>query len=113
MRIGSCILRYLPIPSDISDIEWNKSHSIAKRFVDRTINQREIPQIARDELKTAKNEIRAIKKEDNKNIVADLKLSMCEKQLRLLSCAREKGSFNWLSALPIKNKVFYLDKSTF
>ena len=38
---------------------------------------------------------------------------MCEKKLRFLSCVTEKGSSNWLTALPLKDKGFYLDKSTF
>ena len=37
---------------------------------------------------------------------------MSSSKLRLLECILEKGSSNWLTALPIKESGFYLDKST-
>ena len=63
--------------------------------------------------KRIKNEIRAKKAERYQNELERLLPELNYKQVRILDCVREKGSSNWLTALPIKEKGFHLAKSEF
>ena len=102
----------LPKISETASTEYNNSRLITEDLVENVKKQKDILEILPDRTYNAKKLIRAEKTEQNKNTLIILKTSMSSSKLRLLECILEKGSSNWLTALPIKESGFYLDKST-
>ena len=60
-----------------------------------------------------KNEIKKMKHQNYENILEQIREKFNQKSLKLLECITEPSTSNWLTALPLKDQGFHLDKRSF
>ena len=107
----------LVIPSEISDSCYYNSRSATVNLVSRIVNQHKKSVFEEGGesriLKAAKQVIQAdkTKREDEK--VNYVKSTLNPEKLKLYEAITEKGASSWLSAMPLKEHGFYLNKQLF
>ena len=83
------------------------------QLANHIIEQRQFLNLSVDDLKSIKNEIKERKMDSNKSKFEEIRNGLDSNKNKLLDCITEKGASNWLTAVPIKDKGFYLNKSEF
>ena len=101
------------IPSKISNDQYENSRLITKELTKEVKNQQQISEI--DQLKTRrlKQQIKNQKQIRNKKLFEYFRSTQSKEEQKRLDASIEVGASSWLSALPIKDQGFYLDKQTF
>ena len=77
------------------------------------INQREILDVDKDELKSRKAEKAGETMIRDSEKLQQLKSSLSEEKLKLLEAVSEVGASSWLTSLPLKKYGFFLEKQAF
>jgi hypothetical protein len=106
------------IPSEISDLCYQSSKAVTANLVDRIIFQHHAPSMDRkhqniDYVKATKSQIHVNKAKRDEEKLSYVKSTLNPQKLKLLEAITEKGASNWLSALPLKEHGFYLNKQLF
>ena len=101
------------IPSKISNDQYENTRLITKELTKEVKNQQQISEI--DQLKTRrlKQQIKNQKQIRNKKLFEYFRSTQSKEEQERLDASIEVGASSWLSALPIKDQGFYLDKQTF
>ena len=105
----------ISIPTKRCDVEFQNSRKVTKEMVEKVINQNALfdPEIEQRQKKVISN-LKAEKNNANKNLLARIKDSITDpERRRILEATMEPGASNWLTALPIKENGFYLEKQAF
>ena len=101
-------------PSKISDDEFENSCKMTKDLTSAIRSQQsEIPDDLDDMSRLCKLEIRSERRAKQLEVLEDLKLRMSSDQVRVNEIARESGSSNWLTCLPLENREYVLSKQEF
>ena len=101
------------IPSKISNSQYQNSRMITEQLTNDVKNQQHVSTIDQKHIQKL-NQCNKNKKAEMNKVQFNLIMKMLapEKQ-KHLEANNEVGASNWLSALPIKEQGFYLDKQTF
>ena len=104
----------LIIPSEISDIYHNNSKNVTAVLTNRIINQydKNADRVTIDS-KYIKTKIRVEKKKREEEKMIYVKGTLSPQKIRILEAITEKGASSWLTAMPIKEHGFYLNKQEF
>ena len=98
----------------ISDSEHENSKQATKVLTDAiTAQQTELPHSLDDSSKETKAKIRSMRRKRQTDQLEVLRSRMTPVQLRANDIAKEVGSSNWLSALPLADKGYVLSKREF
>ena len=101
-------------PSKIADEEFQNSRKMTENLTAAiTSQQRDIPDDLDDLSRACKLQIRAERRARQVEILEDLKLRMSPDQIRVNEIAREAGSSNWLTCLPLEDSGYVLNKQEF
>ena len=100
-------------PNQISDREYNNSLKMTEQIWTAMVEQRGHLVIDKEKLLDTKKEICKEKKEKTKTLKQSLLDNMTSKQARQIALISEKGASAWLSALPIEQYGFVLNKQEF
>ena len=103
----------IPMFSEISDTEYENSRKVTKDLTQEVKNQKLISEIDPNKLKKVKQEVKNLKYEKNKATHENLILQLRKDDLKVHEAITEAGASNWLTAIPLKNQGFYLDKRSF
>jgi len=104
----------LIMPTEMADQEFEFSKRATVDLTNAIIDQtRELPPDLERKSKEAKSGIRKDRKDNQNAILEDLVLRMTPAQKRANEINREAGASNWLTALPIEDKGFHLNKREF
>ena len=104
------------VPSEVSDIYYQNSCIVTLDLVHKIVNQKQpslgLPEIENGDRQT-KYHINAakIQREDDK--LSYVKSTLNPRKTKILEAIMEKGASNWLTAMPIKDYGFYLNKQEF
>ena len=102
-------------PQRACSYEYANSRKVTEHAVNLVKQQCE--QISEEQAERAKDATREIKKEKSNRQQEDLQKVKekiaDESQLRSLELSMEPGAYNWLTALPIEDQGFHLDKRSF
>ena len=90
----------VPIPSQVSDEQYEHSRLINEKLTSKVISQQKIYEDINMEVNKVKSTIKAKKEERHQN-------------LKALEASQEKGASSWLNVLPLKSQGFFLDKQSF
>ena len=101
------------IPSEASIEQYKDSKEITRQLAEHVICQKDILEINPVEQKEIKVNIRSRKMDRNKKTLAEIEESMESNRLKLLPIITENAASNWLTAIPIQKKGFYLNKQEF
>ena len=102
----------LPIFSEISDEEYKNSLMITEKLKNNIIQQEYQYQHDYENIKK-KNQIKNRKREKYKNTIINLKNELNKNQTRLMEINQENGASSWLTALPLKDEGYVLNKRNF
>ena len=101
-------------PVSIAQGEHENSLQATEILTAAIVNQqRELPRNLEESSKAAKSEIRARRRDQQMQLLNDLKTRMSPSQKRANEIACETGSSNWMTTLPIEEKGFVLTKREF
>ena len=105
----------VPIPSQISDEQYEHSRLINEKLTAKVIGQEKIYEDINMEVNKVKSTIKAKKDERHQNLLTEITTQMAddEEKLKALEASQEKGASSWLNALPLKSQGFLLDKQSF
>ena len=99
-------------PVEISDSEFTASAAITRNLTDLILQQKsDLNLLDRSEMARVKASILQRRNESFNEHYDELKSK--EEDSKFLELAREKGSFIWLSALPLKRLGYVLNKQSF
>ena len=99
-------------PVEISDSEFAASAAVTRSLTDLILQQKsDLNLLDRSEMARVKNSLLQKRNECFKEHYDDLKSK--ETDPKFLELAREKGSYSWLSALPLKRLGYVLNKQSF
>ena len=101
------------IPSKLSDVQYESSRKITCSLVENVRHQVEVITVNSAEVRKIKMEIKNSKRRNDDLALEALKEQMNPANLKLLEAITEKGASNWLTAIPLKDHDFYLDKQSF
>ena len=110
-RLGGLGIR---IPSEVADTYYNNSRKMTRDLVSQIVNQHKTqvtPPSA--EGKPAKVEIAENKKREEEEKINWVKQQLDPTKMKVYEAITEKGASNWLTALPLKEHDFYLNKQKF
>ena len=100
--------------SKISDDEFENSCKMTKDLTSAIMSQQsEIPEDLDDMSRLCKLEMRSERRVKQLEVLEDLKLRMSSDQVRVNEIARESGSSNWLTCLPLEDSGYVLTKQEF
>ena len=104
----------LPIPSQISDEQYQNSKTINANLTTKVCNQQKQYEDINADVKKAKTAAKAKKNERYDRVLEEITSSLrSTEQAKALEAAQEKGASNWLNALPLKAHGYALDKQSF
>ena len=103
----------IPIFSEICDIEYNNSIKATKQLTRNINNQVHEYNINRDLEKEIEMRIKGERKERQEKLLAEVRASMTQEELRANDIAQMKGASSWLSALPLEAEDYNLSKWEF
>ena len=102
----------LPIFSETSDMEYENSMLVTEHLTNKIVQQ-EYQYACDKELSKKKNNIKMKKRERNEKAVNELKAVLRSEQVRLVCINQEQGASSWLTALPLKEEGYTLNKQSF
>ena len=100
-------------PSKVSQQYYKNSIEMTKQLRDHIIAQKEILHIDDSETKRIKSNIKNEKLNATKIKFDQITSGLNQTQKRIIESICEKGASNWLTAMPIRQYGFYLDKQSF
>ena len=104
----------LIMPTEMADQEFEFSQVATVDLTNAIIDQmRELSPDLERKSKEAKSKIRKERRDNQTATLEDLVLRMSPAQKRANEICREIGASNWLTALPIEDKGFHLNKREF
>ena len=103
----------IQIPSQASDCQYENSRSVTQDLSDHVRQQKETLDINYDSIKRAKTVLKKNKQTQLETKLNDVRANLSNSKLLLLDAVTEHGASSWLSALPIKDQGFYLNKQSF
>ena len=98
---------------EAANIELLNSKEITKELYENVITEDKDFQIDSEKKKTIKNELKRRKILNYKTKLEELRNSMNEKMKRCNDISHETGSSNWLSAIPMREFNYVLNKQQF
>ena len=104
----------LPIPSEISDEQYNNSRLINAMLTSKVRDQQTIYEDITASVNQAKSAVTSKKAEQNQKLLDEIigTLGTTEKG-KALEAALERGASSWLNALPLKSQQYAMDKESF
>ena len=103
----------IPIFSEICKQEFENSLEAAQLLRPKITAQEQIFVLDRQAERAIDLEIRKRRDENNKLILEDLRQRMTAEKLRGNDIAQMKGASSWLTALPLKEEGYVLNKREF
>ena len=104
----------VPIPSQVSDEQYEHSRLINEKLTSKVIRQQRIYEDINMEVNKVKSTIKTKKEERHQNLLTEITTQVAdEEKLTALEASQEKGASSWLNALPLKSQGFLLDKQSF
>ena len=100
------------IPSKMSDRQYTNSRKITKQQTENIYNQNN-KEVDQREIKKAKLSAKSEKLQIHKQTLEQIKADLPNEQKLLIDLNSENGASSWLTALPIKEQGFFLDKQSF
>ena len=98
-------------PIDFAAEQFNDSVMVTKELKDKIMQQDRIYEPSN--VNKFRNQIRARKASQNQGVLASLEESLTAKMKSCLEIAQSNGASSWLTALPIKDEGFHLNKREF
>ena len=99
---------------DISCSEFDNSRKITYDLVTAIKEQRNIYDEDKRKINEIKNKIKTEKSKKSKEVLDEIKNEINDNfRTKLLESSMEQGAYNWLTALPLQQYHYYLDKRTF
>ena len=104
----------LPIPSEISDEQYNNSRLINAMLTSKVRDQETMYEDISVSVNQAKSAVTSKKAERDQKLLDEIiaTLGTSEKG-KALEAALEKGASSWLNALPLKSQQYAMDKESF
>ena len=99
--------------TEICEREYENSRKVSAESVKNITNQIATNTIDAKKMQSIKNEIKVSKQQHHKAKLADIKSQLDFTMLKLLETILDKSTSNWLTALPLKDQGFHLDKRSF
>lgn len=100
-------------PAKLSDAEFRNSSCLTEKLAKLINDQEHALSIDPDEQKTLIKVISQRREEFQKNDLETLRQQMSPRDLKINEMAKEVGASNWLTALPLKDFHFNLNKQEF
>ena len=101
-------------PTEICREEYKNSRGMTHGIVSAIKGQREVYVEDTTKLNALKNKIKTNKVTKPKGIFEDIKTRASDpRYVKILESSIEQGAYNWLTALPLVNYGYHLDKRTF
>ena len=102
------------VPSEVSDFFYENSKNLTVELVHKIVNQKQphtdLPDFNQRQTKTIIQAAKAQRVEDKLTYVRS---TLNPQKNKILEATMEKGASSWLTALPIKDHGFYLNKQEF
>ena len=95
----------------MANAEFNSSQKISEPLKEMIIDQRE--SFTKPQLQSIKNDLRKQKIEEIENSATQIRENLSQTKQRMMDLACEKGASSWLSALPLQDQGFDLNKGEF
>ena len=104
----------MPIPSEISDEQYNNSRLINAMLTSKVRDQETMYEDISVSVNQAKSAVTSKKAERDQKLLDEIiaTLGTSEKG-KALEAALEKGASSWLNALPLKSQQYAMDKESF
>jgi len=99
--------------TEICDIEYQNSRTISAENVKLIMEQNQVYSADLQKLNSIKDQIKKGKQREHERKLKTIKEKLDGASLRLLNCVSEPSTSNWLTALPLKDHGFHLDKRSF
>jgi hypothetical protein len=101
-------------PTDTSDAEYTASTFITEELTDLIFKQDpDIQSLDHAKMKERRSAVKAQREEKFEEIYTSLHTSANDQEKKALEMSREKGSYSWLSALPLQELGYTLNKVEF
>ena len=101
-------------PTDTSDAEYTASTFITEELTDLIFKQDpDIQSLDHAKMKERRSDVKAQREKKFQEIYTSLHTSANDQEKRALEMSREKGSYSWLSALPLQELGYTLNKVEF
>ena len=101
-------------PTDTSDTEYSASTYITEELTELILSQDpDIQKLNHVKMKEKRSRVKAEREKKFQEVYASLYTSANDQEKKALEMSREKGSYSWLSALPIQELGYTLNKVEF
>ena len=104
----------IPIPSQVSDSEYNNSVTVTKEITAKVIKQEQLYVDCSKDTGEIKNKIKSTKEQrHNEDLKRIINNTTCKRKVKALEATNENGASIWLTVKPIQRNGFFLEKQAF